>query len=109
MANFKYFSGDTELISIRPMDNKKFAALFPGVVGRKYDGYYKFVGFAAGKTMDGQELPVDRLIEYKSNPSRHVCDARCVNAAGKIMKCECSCGGQNHGKSAFATTNNFHI
>ena len=42
-----------------------------------------------------------RTVEMKSNPTRHVCDARCYNATGRIMKCECSCGGKNHGKGAF--------
>ena len=42
-------------------------------------------------------VPV-RKVEYKSNPSKHVCDARCQHATGRTMKCECSCGGKNHGK-----------
>lgn len=41
---------------------------------------------------------VARKIEYKSNPSKHKCDVRCLHATGKIMRCECSCGGKNHGK-----------
>jgi hypothetical protein len=43
-------------------------------------------------------VKVTREVEYKQNASRHVCDDRCVNASGRIMKCECSCGGKNHGK-----------
>lgn len=27
-----------------------------------------------------------RVIEIKSNPSRHECDARCLNATGLVMK-----------------------
>ena len=46
-------------------------------------------------------LKVTRSVEFKRNPSRHECDARCTNATGLIMKCECSCGGKNHGKAAF--------
>lgn len=42
-----------------------------------------------------------RAIEMKRNPSRHVCDSRCVNATGLIMKCECACGGKNHGRGHF--------
>ena len=45
-----------------------------------------------------------RKVEYKSNPSKHECDARCINATGRIMKCECSCGGKNHGMGAFNCT-----
>lgn len=46
-------------------------------------------------------VKISRVIEYKSSPSRHECDARCINATGRIMKCECKCGGKNHGKGAF--------
>lgn len=45
-----------------------------------------------------QWIKIERTIEYRSNPSRHECDARCMFATGKIMRCECSCGGKNHGK-----------
>jgi hypothetical protein len=37
------------------------------------------------------------VIDYKTNPSLHKCDARCQNAKGRT--CECSCGGQYHGHS----------
>lgn len=47
-----------------------------------------------------QQHVCERKVEYKSNPSKHECDARCVRAVGKIMRCECSCGGLNHGKGA---------
>lgn len=33
--------------------------------------------------------------EIKAVTTDHVCDARCTNATGH--KCECSCGGVNHG------------
>ena len=39
-----------------------------------------------------------RVVIRKANPSLHECDARCVNATGRTMQCECSCGGKNHGK-----------
>lgn len=57
-----------------------------------------------GHPAEGRDevLPVERVIEYKSNPSRHECDARCLNADGKIMRCECSCGGKNHGRGRFS-------
>ena len=47
-------------------------------------------------------VKADRVVEYKSSPSRHACDARCLNATGRIMKCECACGGKNHGRGALA-------
>lgn len=50
----------------------------------------------------GEKHVCERKIEYKSNPSKHQCDARCVHATGKIMRCECSCGGLNHGKGVQA-------
>ncbi len=43
-----------------------------------------------------------RIVIRKSSPSMHECDARCINATGRTMQCECSCGGKNHGKGAFA-------
>lgn len=48
--------------------------------------------------VNGMWHTATRRIEYKSNPSRHECDDRCKFATGKHMKCECSCGGKNHGK-----------
>jgi len=42
----------------------------------------------------------ERAIERKSNPSMHKCDARCLNATG--FRCECACGGKNHGAGNFA-------
>jgi hypothetical protein len=54
-----------------------------------------------GRLPNGSEVPCTRYIEYKPNPSRHDCDSRCMNATGRTMKCECACGGRNHGKGAF--------
>jgi hypothetical protein len=42
-----------------------------------------------------------RVVQRKSNPSLHECDARCLNATGRMMQCECSCGGKNHGRGSF--------
>lgn len=91
----KYFSGAVEIKHIRALKNAEFAARFPGVAGFRFDGFKKLVGYAEGATKDGDELPVTRKIEFKSNPSLHKCDARCQNAKGRT--CECSCGGQFHG------------
>ncbi len=46
----------------------------------------------------GQWVKCNRVVEFKSNPSRHECDSRCTRATGRTMRCECSCGGKNHGK-----------
>lgn len=100
MAMMKYFSGEIELIDIHGLGNAKFAAEFPNVKARSYDSFSKMIGHRADDRR-GAYLPVERVIEYKSNPSKHECDARCMNATGWIMKCECSCGGKNHGSSSF--------
>ena len=52
------------------------------------------------KKWDRGYVKVTRTIQYKSNPSKHECDARCMHAKGRTMNCECSCGGANHGKHA---------
>jgi hypothetical protein len=39
--------------------------------------------------------PSARRIHYSKNPSRHICNAKCMGAVGP--NCECSCGGKNHG------------
>lgn len=106
MAKFLYFSGDVELTNIQAMDNRKFASAYPDVKGRRYDGYAMQVGrpisnepvWIPGQGWVEVLLPVERVVQYKSNPSRHECDARCTNATGRVMHCECSCGGKNHGK-----------
>lgn len=45
---------------------------------------------------------ITRTIEYKSNPSRHECNAKCQSARGRI--CECSCNGRNHGRFGFGAS-----
>jgi hypothetical protein len=52
----------------------------------------------SGLTPEGARVAATRKIEMKARPSRHECDARCINATGRVMKCECSCGGKNHGR-----------
>lgn len=111
MATFKYFSDlngtSVELTHLDAMDNKAFEAKFPGIKGYKYDGYRMRTGQPvdftpvfdrAAQRWTRDTRPVTRVIQYKSNPSKHICDARCMNATGKTMQCECSCGGKNHGK-----------
>lgn len=89
MANMKYFNGDRELSGVHERDGK-----LVGYVS-KSDLF-----FVEGQGWQGYS-PVERRIEYKSNPSKHVCDARCMFATGRTMKCECSCGGKNHGNGGF--------
>lgn len=93
MANFKYFNDNgpatVELVhvhhdakGVRVGQPINFVPTFDRVA-QKWNRVY---------------LPVTRMIEMKARPSKHVCDDRCINATGKVMKCECSCGGKNHGK-----------
>lgn len=89
MAKIKYFAGETELQGVHERKGKLF-----GYVSK--DDLF----FVPGEGWKGYTA-VERTVEYKTNPSRHECDARCVNATGRIMKCECSCGGKNHGKGSF--------
>jgi hypothetical protein len=99
LANFRHFAdinGETfELVGyVLGMDNAKFAAAFPGIKGKRLDGF----SMQTMRAADGRELPVTRSIQMTAAPSKHVCDDRCLHATGKIMKCECACGGKNHGK-----------
>ena len=88
MANLRYFAGDTQLNGVHERQGK-----LVGFVSK--DDLF----FVAGEGWQGY-TPVERKVEYKSNPSKHECDARCLNATGRIMKCECSCGGKNHGRGS---------
>ena len=95
MATFKHFNGDEQLVRVVPVDNAKFKEI-GGVMTKhnRYDGFQRMAGFTA----DGRLVPVTRKIEYKSNPSKHVCNAKCRNATGHV--CECECGGRYHGGTA---------
>jgi len=101
MANIKNFSDykgqNVELNFATAMPNAEFAAKFPGVKGIRYDGYSMWVG-RNGST--GEYMPVTRKIEYKSQPSRHECNAKCLGGKHNGM-CECKCGVKNHGAGLF--------
>lgn len=94
MTNFKYFNGDIQLPAVMIIDNDKFAAL--GGVRTKHNRVGSFQAIVG--RIDGVLVPVTRMIEYKSRPSLHKCDARCQNSTGHV--CECSCGGKYHGINA---------
>ncbi len=83
MAQIRYFTGDCQLSAIQ------------------HDGsIYTSAKHFTGLNADGARVTVERAIERKSNPSMHKCDARCLNATG--FRCECACGGKNHGAGNFA-------
>lgn len=67
----------------------------------RYDGGSTKRATSFSGRYEGAWIKATRRVERKSFPSRHECDARCVNATGLIMRCECSCGGKNHGKGSF--------
>ena len=99
MAKIKHYcdlpNGITlELVSIHtsyPKDGKILQSEYDIAIPFFRDGRW------LGIDSDGFFRPVTRKIEYKSNPSLHECDARCMN--GRCNgKCECRCGGVNHGK-----------
>ena len=80
MANSKYFADvGQKVLSFKSVDHRK-------------DGSYGF------DVESGKWVKITRKVEYKSMPSKHECDSRCLDATGRIMKCECSCGGKNHGR-----------
>ncbi|WP_087866457.1 hypothetical protein [Comamonas thiooxydans] len=100
MANIKYFSDVTgeavELKGISSVPNKEFIARWPGVKGYRFDGYQMQVG----RNQLGELLPVTRKIEFKSRPSLHECNVKCLNGKHNGT-CECQCGGKNHGAGLF--------
>lgn len=50
----------------------------------------------------GQKHQAVRKIEYKAFPSRHECNAKCLNGHVNGV-CECKCGGKNHGRGSLLT------
>ena len=95
MVNIKYFSGDRELRNVVYTGGRETSPA-------SFSGYPENVEpvFVPGVGWTGR-VPADRMVNYKSNPSRPECDGRCVNATGRVMNCECSCGGKNHGRGSF--------
>lgn len=94
MPKVLYFSG---LIELKPksvhynMLNKR--------VGEPID--YEPI-YITGEGWQHNYLPVNRIVRYHNVHLKHECDARCINASGHTMNCECACGGKNHGKGAFS-------
>jgi hypothetical protein len=84
MANFKYFA-----------DTAAGTLVFTDV---DYISRNNIRGYDADTK---RWVQVTRTIQIKSNPTRHECDDRCMNATGRTMQCECKCGGKNHGRGSF--------
>ena len=85
-----YFAG-TEQLSDIGYQNVRTAAKEFGALGP----LAKHGQTPTGRRANGTRTQADRVIFYSLKPSRHKCDARCMNARGH--NCECSCGGANHG------------
>lgn len=82
------------------MRNAEFTRRFPGVKGIRSDSFDMYVGLVSKDDRPGKDgkdwLPVTRRIKYKTQPSLHECNAKCMG--GKHTgTCECRCGGKNHG------------
>lgn len=85
MTNFKYFAecnGETvQLVQVYHSGNGTKAKDFTGTC------------------TCGQKHQADRMIQYKAFPSRHECNAKCLNGHANGV-CECKCGGKNHGRGS---------
>jgi hypothetical protein len=87
MAKVLHFHGDTLLKGVFYDGAKAFGTP---------EDFTPVWNAAAGK-WDRNLKPVTRTVTYKSRPSLHECDDRCMFAKGRTMQCECACGGKNHG------------
>ena len=97
MTTFKCFSDlNGETIELNPRSIKQ--ALAGHMEGEAIDA--KPTWSAERQCWNRVFYKVTRSVEYKSHPSKHVCDVRCQSAKGRTMKCECACGGKNHGRAA---------
>lgn len=90
MSTVRHFAGDTQLQGVHERNGK-----LVGYVSK--DDLH----FVDGQGWQGYTA-VERSVQYSKSPSRHECDARCLNATGRVMRCECACGGKNHGRGAFS-------
>jgi hypothetical protein len=87
MANMKYFAD---------INGESFELTRVGHDGNISSAASHFSGLLP----NGTRIQATRAVEYKSRPSKHECNAKCMGASGKSMKCECACGGKNHGAAA---------
>ena len=94
MAQFRYFADingqAVELSHIEHRGNGSKASAFWGFLP----------GVDLMTVKRSEKVQCTRAIQMKSNPSHHVCSARCVSATGFL--CECECGGKNHGAGKFS-------
>ena len=93
----KYFNQANELSNIQSIPVAEFKSI-GGITSKAnwVDSFKRLVGVTA----DGRLVPVERAIEYKKQPSLHVCNSKCLNGKHNGT-CECQCGGANHGLGLF--------
>lgn len=105
MTSFKYFTtcqNQTVELSNVGMADDMFDVVYGGFRSL-FSKPYRFQGRCPSC---GSSHLAQRAIKYKSNPSLHVCSAKCTG--GKVNgACECSCRGKNHGAGAFADAGAF--
>lgn len=92
MADIRHFHGETQLAGVYYLQGVTPMGYVPAELEAWRNGGPRATA-----------LKADRKVEYKRSPSRHACDARCLNATGRVMKCECSCGGKNHGRGTLSS------
>lgn len=87
MANLRYFADlpGGDVAEFKRVDNRNQSA--------RHDDCWGWNG--------AEWVKITRVVNFKSNASRHECDARCMHATGRTMQCECACGGKNHGRGHF--------
>lgn len=94
MADIRYFAEhagqSVRLVNVRYEGNKAFGYVAEDLAAWRAGG------------LRAELLSATRKIEFRAQASRHECDDRCMHATGRVMKCECSCGGKNHGRGAAA-------
>jgi hypothetical protein len=99
MAKIKYYFNDIQLDKAWMVSKERFLDLGGVVSKHNYVSQTQnMIGYYLDDLANTVTVPVTRMVEYKSNPSKHVCGPKCRSAKGH--QCECECGGQYHGINA---------
>ena len=93
-----FFSNGDQAEIVTTMCAKEAARRWPEVKALRDDSYSVMVGREADVPFPYSDhlMPLVRKVQYKKNPSKHECNAKCMGGkCGGV--CECRCGGKNHG------------
>ncbi len=93
MAFHRYFADRADGSTIEWSDTVRNGQVI-AARGIDYQSAKNIRGYVEGEGW----IKVDRMVRMRSFRPQHECDARCLNATGRTMNCECACGGKNHGK-----------